>query len=263
MYQLATVRVGAPDAPHVLLMLHGIYGRGRNWQAIAKGLVQKRPDWRCVLVDLPYHGESGPGTHGDTVRGVAEDVASWAEAAGEPVRATLGHSFGGKVAMALADRWRDRPLQTWIVDSTPDAREPSGSAWRLLSVIRDLPSTFTSRQAFVKALTDQGWADGVAQWMATNLERQGDRFALRLDLDAMERLLRDFFATDLWSVVEHGADGHSLHFIKATASSVMSDDAVRRAEAAGPDVHVHVLEGGHWIHAEQPDAVVALVAAAL
>jgi pimeloyl-ACP methyl ester carboxylesterase len=79
----------------------------------------------------------------------------------------------------------------------------------------------------------------------------------------MERLLRDFFAADLWSVVERPADRHTVHFIKATGSSVMSDEAVRRAEAAGDRVHVHRLDGGHWIHAERPADVVALVAAEL
>ena len=262
MSELATVRVGASDAPNVMLMLHGIYGRGRNWQAIAKALVEARPDWACVLIDLPHHGDSGPGAHGDTLAGVAEDVVAWADAEGLPVRAVLGHSFGGKVALAMAERWRGRSLQVWVIDSTPEAREPSGSAWDLLATIRRLPRTFPSRQAFVSTLVDEGWAAGVAQWMATNLERQGDEFAWRLDFDAMERLLRSFFAADLWSIVEHTDDQQTIHFIKATESSVMSDEAVARAAAAGDRVRVHRLEGGHWIHAERPEDVVSLVAAA-
>ena len=56
------------DAPRALVMLHGIYGRGRNWQAVARSLVAARPDVACWLVDLPHHGQSGPGRHGDTVR---------------------------------------------------------------------------------------------------------------------------------------------------------------------------------------------------
>ncbi|MCC7042531.1 MAG: hypothetical protein IT183_01585, partial [Acidobacteria bacterium] len=65
-------------------------------------------------------------------------------------------------------------------------------------------------------------------------------------------------------VVEHPATGHTVHFIKATESSVMSDDAVQRAQEAAPDrVFVHHLEGGHWIHAEKPDAIVGLIAGVL
>ena len=61
-------------------MLHGIYGRGRNWQAIAKGVVASRPEYGCWLVDLPYHGASPPASHGDSVSGLAQDVREWLDA---------------------------------------------------------------------------------------------------------------------------------------------------------------------------------------
>ena len=33
----------------------------------------------------------------------------------------------------------------------------------------------------------------------------------------------------------------------------------RIGTAAGPHVHLHEREGGHWIHAERPDVVTALL----
>jgi len=195
---------------------------------------------------------------------MAQDVAAWLDAEGIKPDGILGHSFGGKVALAMADLWRARPLQVWIIDSTPDTRAPSGSAWDLLRTIRDLPPTFPSRDALMAALTEHHWAPAVAQWMATNLVRQGDVFTWRLNLDVMDELLRDFFAADLWSVVESPAPDHSLHFIKATESGVMTEEAVRRVEATTSGrVHVHRLAGGHWIHAERPDDVVAALARVL
>lgn len=255
---LASTRIGATDAPETVVMLHGMYGWGRNWAAIAKGLAARRPEIACVLLDLPYHGASGPTRHDDTIAGLAADVADWCEAEAISPAAVLGHSFGGKVTLALARQWRDRPLKVWSIDSTPSAREPAGSAWELLQIVRDMPADFAAREQFVTMLTDRDWAPPVAQWMATNLERRGDRFSWRLDFDVMERLLRSFYAADLWPVVEEPASGHTFHFIKATQSSVMSDADVERAQALGH--HVHRLEGGHWIHAERPQDVVALLA---
>ena len=257
----AIVRAGSPDAAKVMLMLHGIYGRGRNWQAIARGLIAARPDYACLLVDLPHHGDSGPGDHGDTVSGAARDLTDWCDAGTITPTAVLGHSFGGKVALAIADQWRDRTLQFWVIDSTPEPRAPSGGAWDLLQTVRRLPQHFATRDELIAALTAEGWAAALAQWMATNLERSGDVFTWRLDFAVMEHLLRDFFAADLWPVVETPAPGHTFHFIKATKSNVMSEEAAARAEATGPPhVQVHRLTGGHWIHAESPDAIVELLA---
>ncbi|HSM35677.1 MAG TPA: hypothetical protein VK837_04695, partial [Longimicrobiales bacterium] len=38
-----------------LYVLHGIYGAGRNWGSVARALVERRPDWGAVLVDLRGH----------------------------------------------------------------------------------------------------------------------------------------------------------------------------------------------------------------
>jgi hypothetical protein len=100
----------------------------------------------------------------------------------------------------------------------------------------------------------------VAQWMATNLVREGDAFTWQLDFDAMERLLLDFFSTDLWAAVEHPSPLHQVHILKATESNAISEAAVARIErATGPQVHLHHREGGHWIHAERPGVVSALL----
>ncbi len=245
-------------------MLHGIYGRGRNWQGIAKAVLAARPDYACWLIDLPHHGESPAGRHGDTVLGLAEDLDDWTTGAGIHADAVLGHSYGGKVALAWADRHRDQPLQVWVIDSTPAPREPGGSAYDMLQLIRRLPGTFATREEAAAALMAGGYSRGVAVWMTTNLARQGDRFTWQLDFDVMQRLLDDFFNTDLWPVITHRAPGHDLHFLKASTSSAMSDEAAARLEhLADPQVHLHRRDGSHWIHSEQPQVVIDLLLAHL
>jgi esterase len=261
---LATTRLGADAATHSLIMLHGIYGRGRNWQAIAKAVVAARPEYACWLVDLPYHGDSQAGQHGDTVRGLAEDLDDWLRAENVTPTVVLGHSFGGKVALALAERRRDSALQAWVIDSTPEVKPAGGSAWDMLTLIRALPATFDSREAAADAIAAGGYSRGVAVWMSSNLAREGEAFVWRLDFDAMERLLGDFFTTDLWPVVLDRAPGHDLHFLKASTSSAMSDQAAARVEGLDdPQVTLHRLEGSHWIHAESPQVVIDLVLAEL
>lgn len=261
---LATQRFGADSASRTLIMLHGIYGRGRNWQTIAKAVTAARPGYACWLVDLPRHGDSGAGAHGDTVRGFAADLDEWLAGSGLAPDVVLGHSFGGKVALALADRRRDQPLQVWVIDSTPEPKPAGGSAWDMLTLIRSLPPAFPSREAAADAIVAGGYSRGVAVWMSTNLNRDGGRFIWRLDFDVMERLLHDFFTTDLWPVITDRAPGHDLHLLKASTSSAMSDDAAARIESLADDhVQLHRREGTHWIHAESPQVVVDLLIAHL
>jgi hypothetical protein len=103
--------------------------------------------------------------------------------------------------------------------------------------------------------------------MATNLVRQEDgRLRWRIDPEDMEALLRDFFRTDAWEVVEDPPSGLELHFVKAEASSVLDESACRRVESAGVRtgrVHLHRVRGGHWLNADNPEALVELLAAAL
>lgn len=257
---LAANRIGATDAAHTLIMLHGIYGRGRNWQGIAKAVVAARPDYACWLIDLPRHGDSGEGGHGDTVRGFALDLADWCRESALTPDVILGHSFGGKVALAFAETGTDRPLQIWVIDSTPEPKPAGGSAWDMLRLIRSLPESFNSREEAADAIAGGGYSRGVAVWMSTNLVRFGDHFVWRLDFPVMETLLHDFFITDLWPVVEQHAPGHTLHFLKASTSSAMSDEAAARIDAlADPQVVLHQRDGTHWIHSESPQVVIDLL----
>lgn len=258
---LSASRLAARDDTTVdLVLLHGIYGRGRNWQAVARAVVASRPDVACWLVDLPHHGSSGPGRHGETVEGLALDVIDWARSAGVKLRTVIGHSYGGKVALAMAAHLRGMALQVWVIDSTPDVKTPSGSAWEMLQVVRGLPDRFASREAAQTAIQAAGYELPVAQWMTTNLVRDGESFRWQLDFDVMERLLHDFFTTAVWAVIESPDPRHEIHIVKATRSSVIAADTRARILAAGtPAVQLHERDGGHWIHAERPDVIAALV----
>lgn len=261
MAQLSTTTVTAGDATpeQWLAVLHGIYGAGRNWGSVTRALVRERPDWGGVLVDLRQHGDSTGFDPPHTLDRTARDLDGIKRA---PMRAVLGHSFGGKVALI---RGRDDFMveQLWVVDSTPEARAPEGSAWEMLQVLRGLPGRFDDRESAVDALVERGVDRSVALWMSSNLERGGDGYTWRIDLDDMDALLRDFFETDLWDVVESPRPGLEIHFVRATRSPVLEADVLSRIREAGirsGQVFVHDVPGGHWLNADNPDGIVELIA---
>lgn len=255
------------DPERWLLVLAGIYGAGRNWGSVARQLVRARPDWGAVPVDLRGHGSSPAMDPPHTVEAAAADLAELVEAEGIAAGAILGHSFGGKVALLYARRRPEGLRRVFVIDSTPDAREPGGSAWTMLGVLREHPGPFSTREAVVAAIEDAGFAAPVARWMSTNVERGDDEaYRWRVDLEQMEALLRDFFREDAWDIVENPPTGCEIHVVKASESSVLTDAAAARIEAAAEAtgrVHLHRIEGGHWLNADNPGAVLEVLMDAL
>lgn len=248
-----------------IYFLHGIFGAGRNWASVARELARRRPEWGAVLVDLRLHGDSRGFGWPHTLGACARDVRELAAGPGPPggLSAVLGHSFGGKVALALVRDRHPGPRQAWIVDSTPDASPPGGAAAEMLEAVRSLPGPFEDRREAIDGLEARGFGPFVAGWMATNLERGEGGLRWRFDPDEVEALLADFFRTDLWSAVEAPPEGLELRFVKAEESGVLTEEACRRIEAAGREtgrVHLHRVAGGHWLNADNPDALLDLLA---
>lgn len=265
---LAATRVSPEGtAPaRTLMVLHGIYGRGRNWASVARQLADLRPDWASLLVDLRLHGASPDLPPPHSVASAAADLVVLEDETRQEAAAVLGHSFGGKVALVHAAGGHDHLSQVWVIDSTPEARAPQGSAWRLLETVRALPPAFPSREAAAAGIVAAGYAPPVAAWLVSSLRFDRGRYVWRLDFDAMEELLRDFFRTDLWDVVEAPPAGTTLHFVKASGSTVLSEDGCARIEEARRrhgQVFLHRVDGGHWLHVDNPGAILRLLAAHL
>lgn len=253
-----------PEPAHWIYVLHGVYGAGRNWGSVLRRVTQARPEWGALLVDLRQHGRSQNFPPPHTVHAAARDLVTLAEHSSAAPAVVLGHSFGGKVALLFAgmETAAARALhQVWAVDSTPASREPGGSAWTMLKLLRSMPDRFGTRDELVTALAAHGVNTAVAQWMATNLESHDGSYRWRFDLAAMEALLLSFFETEAWTVVESPRAGLDVHIVKAEGSDVLDGAALERCEAASrrTSTFVHRVAGGHWVNAENPGAIEQLL----
>jgi len=243
------------------VVLHGIYGAGRNWATFARDLVADRPDWAVILADLRLHGHSQGFEPPHTLAACVHDLVELVDRLGAPADALLGHSFGGKVALMATPALR--PLQTWAIDSTPSRRSPGGSAVRMLGILERLPPAFERRSDAVHALEGAGLAPHVARWMATNLERADGEYRWRFDLAGIRSLLDDFFRRDLWDVVEEPPRPTEVHVVRATESDVLEPTELERVRAVGGRTEAHELHGGHWLHQDNPQGLIGLVASRL
>jgi pimeloyl-ACP methyl ester carboxylesterase len=238
------------------MFLHGIFGRGSNLRTLARRFLQHRPHWDAILVDLRGHGSSPKGSPTPTIEAAAADVQRlWT---GSPPAVVVGHSFGGKVALALAGTGVSHVV---TLDSNPGPVIPStepNSPSAVLAVLRTLPDELPNRTAFIHALTASGLSLLIAQWLAMSTEPTptgGIRFAL--DRDEMAALLASYQTTDLWSVLAAPPEGLSVHVVIAERSTAYSEADRRRVHELmwPPRVTVDYLPTSHWIPTEDPDGV--------
>ena len=143
-FTLVTAKDATPSA--WILFLHGILGRGANWTTIARRLTADRPTWGAALVDLRMHGASQSMSPPHTIDAAAADLDEIVLPG--PVRGVVGHSFGGKVALAYLLRHPDTLSHVWLVDSNPGAcREARGSeaTVAIVDLLLTFPPLFSSR----------------------------------------------------------------------------------------------------------------------
>lgn len=255
----------APGAhpTRAVLFLHGILGRRSNWRSIARRFLKERPEYAAVLVDLRAHGDSPAGPAPHTVRACAEDVLALAESLPYRLHGLLGHSFGGKVALAAG---MIEPLDAlYIIDSSPSPnvrRWASSTVSRVLSILRALPrEPLSDKDAFIAHIEGEGIERGVALWLAMNLERVEGGVRFGVDLAVVDELLEDYFDVDLWRPIEQPSGRVEL-VVGARSDVYGTEDLARARAAADADDRVNLVvapEAGHWVHAETPEVVVKAI----
>lgn len=95
--------IGKENAP-VILFLHGFMGAGLDWEVVVKSL---KNDFRCLLIDLPGHGNSQPDPDGADWRmaETAQSIVDLLDQLGVAPSFMVGYSMGGRLALYLALRY--------------------------------------------------------------------------------------------------------------------------------------------------------------
>lgn len=224
-----------------ILIVHGLYGSGRNWGVIAKRLADQR---RVVTVDMRNHGASGwEATHsyhdlaGDLMR-VVDTIGGQAD--------VIGHSMGGKGAMMLALDAPDRVRRLIVADIAPVAY--THTQVHLIHAMRALDLTaIASRSDADAALTQAIPERDVRAFLLQSLDVAARTW--RLNLDVLER---DMELITGFPTVSGQFDGPAL-FLSGAASDYVLPDHRPIIKRLFPQAKQAKIPGaGHWLHAEKP-----------
>jgi pimeloyl-ACP methyl ester carboxylesterase len=257
-----TAVVGDPAAAHLALVAHGILGAGRNWRGLARTLADRHPTWRFALPDLRGHAGAAPRPPPHTVAACAADLADLCAEIGEP-ELVVGHSFGGKVALAWAARHGGPKTRLQILDCPPGPASPAGAdALAVLAAVRAAPVPSPDRGPIRAFLRDRGISEPVVAWLATSLVQGEDGWRWGYDIPAIDALLADFFALDCWPFLL-GPPAARVRFLRAGRSDRWTAAELGRFAALPPTspVSLDVLaEAGHWLHVDDPEGTMRWMA---
>lgn len=263
--RIASEAAGAEaEAATPVLIAHGLFGSGRNWAGLARRFAAERP---TAVVDLRNHGSS-PWTEAMDYPSMGADLAAAAERAFGRPAVLLGHSMGGKTAMAAALTRPEQARGVIIVDIAPIDYAAAGREGddhlAYLQAMRSAPlGPDTRRRDVEAALADAVSEPGLRAFLVQNLVMTpGAAPRWRLNLDVLERALPTLMG---WPPALSGARFAGPAYALHGGASAYVDDAGRAAlRAAFPSVAIERMEGaGHWLHAERPDDAAAAIQAAL
>jgi pimeloyl-ACP methyl ester carboxylesterase len=256
------VRTHGESGPRVVFV-HGLFGQGKNWTSIAKGLADAH---RVTLVDLPNHGHS-PWTDRVHYLDMVEMLATELEQLGDPVT-LVGHSMGGKVAMQLALRRPELLRALVVVDIAPveyplqggrtdDPDEEASPFAAYIAAMRALDlDQLKTRDDADAALKSAVPSRMVRSFLLQSLVREGPGtdggWRWRLNLELLERDLDELRG---FPTPPPGAtfDGPVLWMAGANSTYVLDEDRPHMDAVFPATRLVRIKNAGHWVHSEQPE----------
>ncbi len=233
-----------------LVLLHGLFGAGQNWGGIRRALA---PRYRVLTPDLRSHGAS-PAAAAMDYASMAADVAETMDAAGVPRAAVVGHSMGGKVAMALSLAHPGRVDRLVVADIAPVRYKPALRGY--VDAMQALPLTpgLTRRDADAH-LAATIPETGIRAFLLQSLRFETDPPSWRLglpELAAAMPVIEDF-------APPAGAtyDGPVLVMAGETSGYVRPEHHAAFRALFPRVAFTTIPKAGHWLHAENPQGFLA------
>lgn len=248
--RLAYQTLGAADAPP-LMLLHGLYGYGRNWLALGRSLAT---DYHVILPDLRNHGTSFHAEIWDYTS-MAADITELADALQLSAFALLGHSMGGKVAMQYALTQGAEALSHLIIADISPRAYAFAYHERLLAALGQLDlAQIVSRAEASAALAEAIPEPDVRQFLLSNLRRDAEQgWVWQFNLPVLQKGLPAITAAlDLQG---RCFDRPTL-FLGGSRSDYLRPEDLPLIQQAFPQARARwIPDAGHWLHADQPEAV--------
>ena len=240
-----------------LLILHGLFGSATNWRSMARKLADRHA---VHALDLRNHGAS-PWADTMTYTEMADDVRHYIEQHDLGAVTVMGHSMGGKTAMALALAFPDRVERLVVVDIAPRSYHDSLSSYAQAMRGIDLMAA-ASRGEVQRQLQALLPDASVAPFLVQNLVPRNDHFDWRINLAAISASMLDL--TGFPAELQERVFDKPTAAIAGALSDYVPGGNTQSFRPMFPRIEIEVIDGAaHWVHADKPQAFFEAVQRAL
>jgi pimeloyl-ACP methyl ester carboxylesterase len=241
---------GKAESPK-LVFLHGVMGSGSNWRKIVNHF---SPNYQVLSFDQRGHGRSFHPKGGYAPEDYAEDLYKILQELAWESIALVGHSMGGRNALAFAHLY---PRHLWglvIEDIGPEGS--AMAADRTIRLLDLVPTPFPAKanakkffnEDFPALIKNHPQKDILGSYFYTNIETKEDGTAdWRFNKYGIIESIRQGHFQPRWDIVK------ALKVPTLWIRGAMSDDLTRpefdKIIAINSSIMgVEIAGAGHWVH---------------
>ncbi|MBN1926645.1 MAG: alpha/beta fold hydrolase [Prolixibacteraceae bacterium] len=242
-----------------VVILHGLYGASDNWMTIARILAEK---YRVITVDLRNHGRS-PHHPVHTYEAMVIDIARLFDELEIESACLIGHSMGGKLAMAFAADYPEKIRSLTVADIAPKnyLQTPASGIQldlhnRILETLSGMDmSQYSSRKEIESALEPAIPDRLIRMFILKNLKKSDDSYEWRVNapvlFNALPHILESVNINEYR--VRIPIASYPVLFIKGSLSGyIINEDEILIREMY-PEAKITEIKGAsHFLHAEKP-----------
>jgi esterase len=243
-----------------VVLLHGLYGSSDNWMTIARKIAE---NYRVIAVDLRNHGNSSHAAS-NTYADMVADLAWLFHELELRTAHIMGHSMGGKVAMAFAADYPEKVKSLTVADIAPkdylnltkgvsQYQQHETILNALLSVdLLNLDSRKAVEAEISKTIDDPF----VISFIMKNLRKGHAGFEWKINVEVLKKFLPEIIGGVDYDFFEERLPilTYPVLFIRGELSDYIQDEDLQRIKRIYPEAKFEINNGTtHYLHSERPD----------
>ncbi|GGI88517.1 alpha/beta fold hydrolase [Shewanella gelidii] len=227
-----------------VVLIHGLFGNLDNLKTLARALEKAHT---VIRIDIPNHGQSEH-TQKMGYDDLAFKVISLLDSLNIGRCHLVGHSMGGKIALATALYYPERVQSVIAVDISPVAYAQRHNDVFNALLSMPLPQ-IANRQQALQHLLQKGLDEGTSQFLLKSLAKNENGFYWKMNLRGLRECYQDLI---LWTVKDQVYSGPTL-FVRGGDSDYIQLSHKQEILRQFPNTEAKTIQGaGHWLHAQKP-----------